>query len=544
MSACTNQRAESLKAEGNALFQAGEWRPAYHKYSDAIKEDPKNAVYYANRSACSLSLKERRNLTPNTRRHGLGLPLLDASIEAWNEALKCLPQTGELSEADKRLKIQFEEGLAKVKKAEAAENDPQMRTLKSTDKVPWKCAEEHIEQLRADKVQSSASLNCLFSSGIHERSHDHERSPPETNERTDGLDWEARCESKERLFTPKSTDLQALVDMSNGLMRDNRVFHLDSNDWIQKYNTQVMFECQYFDAWKDAGPKTVIEEAPKKVQKEGWDKTRNALATTVRHVAKSWMMCGFLATATQKLTVAVEYHTRVMEVLKWGSQAWADISLLDRGCIFEQTFIRGAKRLHIMAIHEALASKSGCQYTVDDLKDMCTDLVANIHGNPPNPVDISQVDPGFYLSFWVYPHAEALAILGWCHTQHGLKATNAKDFVAAFTKAAELYDEACSIFPEDDEKVATFLAANLESYAFSNKPWVDMKGLFKRMHSSMVKMMRFWVHSQISAPRNRRLADMDEFFGQCVKLEKEGRITDSSIVKPIEIVSDSFFFPS
>lgn len=86
-----------------------------------------------------------------------------SSVEAWNEALKCLPQTGELSEADKRLKIQFEEGLAKVKKAEAAENDPQMRTLKSTDKVPWKCAEEHIEQLRADKVQSSVCLNISLS---------------------------------------------------------------------------------------------------------------------------------------------------------------------------------------------------------------------------------------------------------------------------------------------------------------------------------------------------------------------------------------------
>ena len=53
-----NQHAERLKAQGNDFHQKGQFKAAYRKYSEAIKEDPKNAVYYANRAASSLAMKE------------------------------------------------------------------------------------------------------------------------------------------------------------------------------------------------------------------------------------------------------------------------------------------------------------------------------------------------------------------------------------------------------------------------------------------------------------------------------------------------------
>ena len=46
-----------------------------------------------------------------------------------------------------------------------------------------------------------------------------------------------------------------------------------------------MFECQLYDGWKDGGAKAVIEEAPKKQKRDGWNKTRNALAVTIRYNA-------------------------------------------------------------------------------------------------------------------------------------------------------------------------------------------------------------------------------------------------------------------
>lgn len=31
---------------------------------------------------------------------------------------------------------------------------------------------------------------------------------------------------------------QALADLTNGLLRDNRIFHITDPDWIDKYNNQ------------------------------------------------------------------------------------------------------------------------------------------------------------------------------------------------------------------------------------------------------------------------------------------------------------------
>ena len=53
-----NENAERLKAQGNALHVKGLYRAAYKKYSEAIKVDPMNAVYWANRAASGLAMKE------------------------------------------------------------------------------------------------------------------------------------------------------------------------------------------------------------------------------------------------------------------------------------------------------------------------------------------------------------------------------------------------------------------------------------------------------------------------------------------------------
>lgn len=51
-------KAVKLKDEGNALFLNKEFRKAHEKYTQAIKLDDTSAIFYANRSACSLSLKK------------------------------------------------------------------------------------------------------------------------------------------------------------------------------------------------------------------------------------------------------------------------------------------------------------------------------------------------------------------------------------------------------------------------------------------------------------------------------------------------------
>lgn len=50
--------AERLKALGNELYQRGEYDAACHRYTEAIKKNPENAVLYANRAAVYLATKE------------------------------------------------------------------------------------------------------------------------------------------------------------------------------------------------------------------------------------------------------------------------------------------------------------------------------------------------------------------------------------------------------------------------------------------------------------------------------------------------------
>lgn len=53
-----NPKAELLKSQGNELYQKGQYEAAQRKFTDAIREDPTNAIYYANRAASGLALKE------------------------------------------------------------------------------------------------------------------------------------------------------------------------------------------------------------------------------------------------------------------------------------------------------------------------------------------------------------------------------------------------------------------------------------------------------------------------------------------------------
>lgn len=55
---CNSPNAERLKTQGNEFYQKGQYQAAHQKYTEAIKEDASNAIYYGNRAASCLAMKE------------------------------------------------------------------------------------------------------------------------------------------------------------------------------------------------------------------------------------------------------------------------------------------------------------------------------------------------------------------------------------------------------------------------------------------------------------------------------------------------------
>lgn len=62
-------------------------------------------------------------------------------------------------------------------------------------------------------------------------------------------------------------------------------------------------------------------------------------------------MRGFLEGGLrQDRATEVEFLGYALEVLDWGRLAWKNVSKDDRGAIFEHTFVRGVRSLHITAL--------------------------------------------------------------------------------------------------------------------------------------------------------------------------------------------------
>jgi len=52
------QKASEIKEKGNTAFKEGRWDDALALFTAAIELDPTNHVFFANRSAASLNLKQ------------------------------------------------------------------------------------------------------------------------------------------------------------------------------------------------------------------------------------------------------------------------------------------------------------------------------------------------------------------------------------------------------------------------------------------------------------------------------------------------------
>ncbi|KAJ6523561.1 hypothetical protein B0H19DRAFT_648739 [Mycena capillaripes] len=148
------------------------------------------------------------------------------------------------------------------------------------------------------------------------------------------------------------------------------------------------------------------------------------------------------------------------------------------------------------------------------------------------------LDPGFYASFWIYPVAEALSVLGWYHMQLGFKRTDKKkafdpDAVDDLSKSSHYYIQAAEKHPTDDEQHPYFLAVALEALWWSGAALRATLPVCRKISTAMPQAAKIWEFSQMSLnKRNANCFEAVEFLANCERKLARGTLTLDTVLIP------------
>ncbi|TRM66264.1 hypothetical protein BD626DRAFT_546575 [Schizophyllum amplum] len=494
---------DQLKEEGNALFVKKKYGLAALKYTEAIEVDEGNAILYANRAACRLNLKQWAiELDPSYAKGWARLATAHdclyaykPSTQAWRKALESLPKEN-LNASEQKQKAQYEEGL---KVAEAKLNKPlepaQVVYYKDNDEHPWVEGRRLVEQYQHTKfLNSSAWL-------INEAYNDFK----------EGLDlMNAMVQQK----NPRTGEL--LIQsrngalLTNGLLLDKRVFHATGN-FFDLYNKQAQSECNTVRAWTSTGPEGIMRELPERLAREGWSSVRPALSVTLR----CWIMRAHIDAGLQhRYDIALEFFTRIIQVLTWGRETYKDVPNSEKGVIFADTFIVGVRKLYLDTIIGAYSEKPDKQL-LQDLYEEAEEVMKEVEKLPSPANTVGGIGPGFFLGFYLYPKSDAQAAFGYYHAKQaalpGITAAAAKDH---WTKSISAYIQAADFIPEDDEQHPWYLNVALE---YMDKIPTNLESklrMYERIRLSLPKADKIWhgsAHSKAQIKQHyQRLAEIEQ----------------------------------
>ncbi|KAI0334466.1 TPR-like protein [Cubamyces sp. BRFM 1775] len=510
-------QVERLKVEGNALHSKGDYANARSKYTEAIALDSENAVLYANRAAAYIALKQYLDAGSDAQRAveidpnyskawarlakaSYELHVWPLSVKSWKKALETLP-SAELTPVEEQLKEQYEEGL-KLAEAEQEKSEKKgtaleqnnLRALPAEEDRPWVRALKMEDVLTANNVLNTSAWAIMNA----------------YKDFSDGVRYMKQIKKTDAGIQGNLNALQFIV---GGILRDDRVFHMDCGDWLEKLQLQVQFELAAHQGWSTAGPEAVKEEAVKRLEEKGWKAVRGALAATIR----AWFLQAYFADRSgESRSLALQYYNNVVGVLEWGAKTWHDVPTEDRGYIFQKTFIRAIKRMRMGAYLAALKdADEEAECTVEDLIDMANQMVDETTKNTPqDPSDLDgPIDKGAWYSFYVYPVADAHATLGAVFLQQGLSAKQANDTDQAqimLSTAAKFYNTAAGMYPPDDENYPLFLKVAWEAAYHLGRPLDETLAMCKRINDSLPGVRKIW-EANMADKLKTHLLDVERF---------------------------------
>ncbi|KAK0469498.1 uncharacterized protein EV420DRAFT_1757239 [Desarmillaria tabescens] len=509
-------QAAKLKEEGNALFVKKNYASAIVKYTKAIALDDKNAVLYANRSACHHSLKRHLDslgdariateldpayskawgrlasaysMSLANRNHIVGQQ--QDSVNAYQRALDTLPKDN-LTPAEIKQKSQYEDGLKKAQELlntprRPMESNPLALKVDATLKVmPWDAANDIVPELAAQNLSDSSAW------GIHS-------AYSEYKEGVDTMKNTRRAVQRDGKMMVM-VDSGALKCLTNAIIQDERVFHMDSSNWLQKFEDQVKLEVSFHQPWVNVGPDVIMREAPLRLQNGGsWNRLRPSLAITIR----LWIMRGSLGEKLKHdCAMKVEYLSRTLEILEWGRKTWSRVPKANRGAIFEETFIHGVRNMYLSALMERF-QQSPSNEILEKLYEEAELLIKNVD----NDTTTFSHPPPVMWSFFRNCSGNANASKGFYHS--ALARIEPDDEKQHFQLAGEFCVKAADGYATDDEKHTWYLHCALMYMEAVGAPTPDSLDILLRIRESLPKMQRIWGRNPARNPERASLYAKD-----------------------------------
>lgn len=521
--------AAQLKDEGNELFRKQDYVGALAKYTEAIALDDKNAVLYANRAACNHGLNRYLDAVDDAKMatkvdpcYAKGWSRLatswDAltewkrSVEAWQKALDALPKTN-LSPAEQRQKDQYGASLNAAQMRGKVQEDPHLALFQASDgKLPWQIATEMLPELRKAGPAKFSSSAWVISSAYEDFKK--------------GVDFMNEMKSIPHAQAPGGVayngNPMGLAYLTNGVMRDERAFHIDQPDWITKYNQQVTFEATVRQAWHSDGVEIIKEKAQKRLKERGWNDVRPALSVTVR----AWIMRSMLESHMRNQPeVGIQFLKRAVDLLEWGQNIWKNVTRTDRGMIFQDTFLRSVRSMHLKMFMDAYVTDPGpnSKFPLEHLKEEAEDLLKEIEIAAKNPSK-EEADPGFVSSYCIYPAATAYSMIGFYHAQ---TARHSDEVLAclSFANAAKAYVQAGKTYPEDDEYHSLYLSCAMDCMRNAGVSIRDFNSVAVDLRAAVPKMMKIWAVSALQqGGRDDKIKANLRSADDAMKLVAEGKL--------------------
>ncbi|KAF5363219.1 hypothetical protein D9758_008407 [Tetrapyrgos nigripes] len=531
------EQVQKLKDDGNDFYKRKKYSAAIKKYTEAIQIDDTVALLFANRAACRLALKQyldaladavkATELDPNyskawARRAAVhdALGQNQGSRVMWEKALEALPK-GELSETDKNLKKQYEEGLAKAKAEinKLSSSGPRLsgsaiQIQSGNNDLPWDVAAQIVVEL--EKKQDPKSSAWV----IYMADKEFQEAVSNINEyKTQVIGGRTLAKAR----------MGGLANLTNAILRDTRVFRISQPDLLVKLMESINIERQCNKGWfGEMGPETVQREALERLRTEERASVRRALSSTIR----DWIIVGFLRTKINpNFAGAMEYLQRALDMINWGRDQWPNMHKEQRGAVFTRTFRRGVWNLLLNAMMEAYASNPGKRSLLNKINVHADGLLEDLENDRPEPGEEAVLDAGFRWSFWENIKGNAFACKGFYHVQLAkLSDTDpnadlrevGENLFAAF----QCYFKAAQGFPEDDYYHPWFLWCAIENMLAGEPPTDIVLKLLEEIRLCVPKVRSLWYRNpaQTNEPQLKHYEYLDVVEKGARKLIERGEV--------------------